>query len=194
MSEADRTKWDERYRGGAYADRGQPSEVLRAWIHRLPRGRALDVACGAGRNALYLAAQGYQVDAVDISGEALARARESARAAGLEVNWIEHDLDAPPPLAPGYALVLAVRFMNLERVRQLADWLDPGGCLVTEQHLLTDAEVIGPANPAYRVRPGELRGLARGLELLHYEEGLFDDPDGRRAALARLVARRAGPD
>jgi SAM-dependent methyltransferase len=190
VSDADRAKWDERYRTGAYGDRPHASTLLQDWIDRVPRGRALDVACGAGRNALFLAAQGFDVDAVDISAEGLARARRTAAERGLTVRWVEHDLDQPLALADGYTLILVVRFLDLPLIRRLGHRLAPGGFLICEEHLRTDAEVIGPGNPAFRAAPGELGEAAAGLEILQYEEGLFDDPDGRKAALARLVARR----
>jgi SAM-dependent methyltransferase len=188
MAEADRAKWNERYQGG-YAAHGHPSAVLQEWISRIPRGRALDLACGAGRNALFLASHGFEVDAVDISRAALDRARLRAGEAGLEINWIEHDLDEPLTLKAGYALILAVRFMNLPLVRELTATLVPGGFLVCEQHLVTEAEVAGPTDPAFRVRPGELNELAQGLRVRHFEETLTKDPDQRPMALARLVAQ-----
>ena len=74
MSADDAERWNARYADGAYAGRTRPSQLLLQW-QRLPRvGRALDVACGAGRNALHLAGLGYQVDAVDVSSAALQRA------------------------------------------------------------------------------------------------------------------------
>lgn len=190
MSDADREKWDDRYRAGAYAERTHPSALLSHWIDIIPRGRALDVACGAGRNALFLAARGFDVDAVDISREGLRRARGAAAQRGLDVNWIEHDLDQTLSLSGNYALVLVVRFMDLPLIGRLAGLLAAGGYLLCEEHLRTDADVIGPANPDFRVLPGELPGVADGLEIVWYREGLVDEPDGRRAALAQLVARR----
>jgi tellurite methyltransferase len=188
MAEADRAKWNERYQDG-YAEHGRPSAVLQQWISRIPCGRALDLACGAGRNALFLASHGFEVDAVDISDAALDRARERAREAGLEINWIEHDLDQPLTLAAGYALILAVRFMNLPLIRELTALLAPGGFLVCEQHLVTVADVAGPTDPAFRVQPGELKQLAQGLRVHYFEEALTHDPDRRPVALAQLVAQ-----
>jgi tellurite methyltransferase len=190
MTEADRERWDTRYRDGAYAGRTEPSALLAQWIDRIPPGRALDVACGAGRNALFLAARGFEVDAVDISAVALDRARALARATGLQVNWIEQDLDDPLALGADYALVVVTRYVNLPLIRQLADQLGPGGFLVCEEHLVTSAEVIGPSNPAFRVRPGELLEVASGLQIRFMQEGIIEEPDGRPAALARLVAER----
>ena len=80
MSGADRERWDERYRLGAYVEREHPSAWLVSCLSRAPSGRALDVACGAGRNALYLAERGYAVTGIDVSPVALARAAESAAA------------------------------------------------------------------------------------------------------------------
>jgi SAM-dependent methyltransferase len=164
---------------------------LESWVGRIPSGRALDVACGAGRNALYLAAQGFQVDAVDISAEGLQRARASAQHAGLCINWMERDLDEPLLLDYPYQLILIVRYVNLPLVRHLVSCLAPGGYLICEEHLVSDAEVIGPANPAFRVKPGDLQEVAGGLQILQLEEALVTDPDGSTAALARLVARRS---
>jgi tellurite methyltransferase len=189
MSETDREKWDRRYREGAYAERTGPSAFLLEQIGDVPTGRALDVACGAGRNAIHLAMQGFQVDAVDISAEALRRAEANAQALGLEINWLQRDLEQGYTLDSGYQLILVVRYVNLPLLRYLATRLAPGGLLLCEQHLQTTAEVIGPGNPAFRVKPGELAMAAEGLEILHIEEGLVEDPDGRPAALARLVAR-----
>ena len=190
VSRADREKWNQRYRDGAYTARTRPSALLEDWIETLPRGRALDIACGAGRNALYLAEQNFTVDAVDISGEAIGRARESAQHAGLIVNWLERDLDEPLLLASSYQVILVIRYVNLPLIRQLTAKLCPGGYLVCEQHLATDAQVIGPTSPSYRVKPGDLLAVAGGLRIHLLEEALVQDPDGRTAALARLVAQR----
>lgn len=190
MTQADRVKWDERYGSGAYGDRAHPSALLLQWIDRIPPGRALDLACGAGRNALYLAANGFTVDAVDISDAALAIARARAQQAGLRVHWIEHDLDEPLAPADDYALILVVRYKNLPLIRALTARLAPGGFLICEQHLVTAAEVIGPQDPAFRVQPGELEQLAQGLRMHYLEESLTQDPDQRPVALARLVAQR----
>ena len=191
MSGRDRSKWNRRYREGAYLQRPRPSALLESWVGRIPSGRALDVACGAGRNALYLAAQGFKVDAVDISTEGLERARASAQHAGLCINWMERDLDEPLLLEHSYQLILNVRYVNLPLVRRLVSCLAPGGYLICEQHLVSDADVIGPANPAFRVKPGDLQEVAGGLQILQLEEALVKDPDGSTAALARLVARKS---
>ena len=91
MSQADLEKWDVRYREGSYMARDYPSPFLDEWLERLPpavfNGRALDIACGAGRNALRLAQADLCVDAMDISGGARSRSSERER------TWIECELD-----------------------------------------------------------------------------------------------------
>lgn len=189
MSEADRVRWDDRYAEGAYESRPHPSPFLEQNEDLLPaRGRALDLACGAGRNAIYLANRGLGVDAVDISRVALERGR--AAAGDLPIRWIECDLDDGFEATAPYDLIVNIRYVNLALVTMLIESLKPGGVLVVEQHLATEADVIGPKNPAYRIAQGELARLARGMTIERVDEGLFDDPDGRPAALARLVARK----
>ena len=100
MSDEDRKKWDTRYQDVAYAARRHPSVYLVECLSviRPPVMQALDLACGAGRNALYLASQGYHVDAVDIASAALQRGRRAAQAASLShINWIDQDLDEGLP-------------------------------------------------------------------------------------------------
>ncbi|MYE13181.1 MAG: methyltransferase domain-containing protein [Gammaproteobacteria bacterium] len=190
MSDADRHRWNERYRLGAYADREHPSPWLLDCLPGAPMGRALDVACGAGRNALYLAARGYAVTGVDISGEALSRARRSARTRGLEVEWIERDLDAGPGVRGPFDLIVLIRYVDLALLATLCRALAPAGCLVVEEHLATERDdVAGPRNPAFRVPSGALRRAAGGLEVIDSFEGEVSDPDGRPAVVARLFAR-----
>lgn len=191
MSNADRLKWDRRYLDGAYQSRRHPSAFLEdcATAFAAP-GRALDLACGGGRNALFLARLGFTVDAVDISAEALAVGR--SRAAGLPIRWLRRDLDDGFEPDDAYDVIVNIRFVNLDLLSALARSLRPNGALVVEQHLATaEKDVIGPGNPAFRVAPGDLAGVAASLTIKRLEEGVFEDPDGRKAALARLFACNA---
>ena len=197
MSGADRVKWDERYRAGAYAEREHPSALLAEWEARLPRGRALDVACGAGRNSLFLAATGRRVDAVDISAVALDRARDAAKARGLQVRWIEADLDDDPAALPRerYDLIVVIRYVNAKLLKPLLERLAANGVLLIEQHVESSEDVVGPKTSAFRLRRNELlRDVMSqhgpGDSVVYYHEGLVTDPDGKRAALAQLVLRR----
>lgn len=193
MSAAEREKWDARYRDGAYEGRTHPTALLAEWLPRIPRGRALDVACGTGRNALFLAANGYEVTALDISSVALDRGRRAAADRGLTVEWLCADLDDDPDSAlpsGSFDLVVWARYVHKTLMRHLVARLGLGGALVCEQHLKTDAAVAGPSSAEFRLAPGELRRSAQGLALDHSYEGLVVDPDGRTVALAQLVGRK----
>jgi len=190
LSAVDRQKWNRRYRDGAYQGRRHPSAFLAECAAALPApGRALDLACGTGRNAVYLADLGFAVEAVDISAEALAIGR--ARAPALPIRWLEHDLDSGFVPEAGYDVIVNIRFVNLALLESLVPWLRPNGVMIVEQHLATPRDdVIGPRNPAFRVAPGELARLASTLAIESVQEDVLVDPDGRKAALSRLLARR----
>ena len=104
MTQIDRDKWDQRYAGDSY-NKKNPVTLVADWLPQIPTGRALDIACGAGRNALFLAKAGYRVDAIDISPEGLKLANQEAENLGLDINWIEHDLDLPYSFDTDYALL-----------------------------------------------------------------------------------------
>lgn len=200
VSRADREKWEQRYREGAYLTRKHPSALLEQWLPRLEiteaQPRAIDVACGRGRNAIYLARHGWRVDAVDISQLALDALAETAMTGDLSITCNRADLDGTVSLPAGlfspgrYDLAIMVRYMNLPLIETLKDTLKPGGYLIVEEHMDAEAEVIGPQDRQYRVRPGALRDTAGGLDIIEYQEGLVTDPDGRSAALAQMVARK----
>ena len=190
MSKQDRDKWDRRYAEDSYR-RHNPVGLLHDWLPRLPVGKALDVACGAGRNAIFLAEAGFRVDAIDISPAGLETARREAERRGVSVNWIEHDLDLPYAFDRDYDLILVLWFVRLDLLRELCAHLAPGGFLISEQHLIADGDLAGPENPRCRFAPGALREAAGELEILLYEESSGLDDDGEPMASARVVARRA---
>lgn len=193
MSAAERDKWDARYRDGAYESRTHPTALLAEWLPRLARGRALDVACGAGRNALYLAANGFTVSALDVSAVALERGRSAAAQRGLDIEWLCADLDddaATALPAGGFDLIVWVRYVHRTLLPHLVARLNDGGALLCEQHLATKAPVAGPTSTGFRLAPGELARSAPNLRVLHSYEGPIVDPDGRPVALAQLVGTK----
>jgi tellurite methyltransferase len=193
VSAAERDKWDARYRDGAYENRTHPTALLAEWLPRLPRGRALDVACGAGRNALFLASHDFAVSALDISKVGLERGRRDAKARGLAIDWWRADLDGDPDhaLPPGpFELIVWVRYVHRSLMPHLFARLAPGGAVVCEQHLATAAEVAGPTSATFRLEAGELERATPRLDVLYAYEGLLVDPDGRSVAVAQLVATK----
>lgn len=199
MSDEDRERWNQRYRDGAYAGRDHPADWLVHCLERLGTGAAtgmtgrptaVDLACGAGRNALYLAAQGHEVYAVDIADEALRRGREQD---STRIRFVEWDLDRGLPAElPAADLILMIRYLDLDLIPSVTRQLKTGGHLLADVHLQSDREVAGPRNPDFRAAPGALRMalVEAGLNVVEYREEHTDDPDGRPVAVARALARK----
>jgi 2-polyprenyl-3-methyl-5-hydroxy-6-metoxy-1,4-benzoquinol methylase len=175
----DRERWDARH-AAVGGDEPAPPDELRGREQLLPAGgRALDVACGRGAVAVWLAARGFVVDAVDVSEVGL------AAAAGLAARWgvtaavrpWAHDLDAGlPPGCPGpYDVVVCQRFRDPGSYPQLVDRLAPGGLLV-----VTVLSEVGDEPGPYRAAAGELPAAFDGLVVLAAREG-----NGEAGLLAR---------
>jgi len=195
MSEIDREKWDRRHAGNDNPHGSDPSEwLLRALaMAQIDKGegrRALDVACGTGRNALYLAGLGFEVDAVDISPVGLAKAKALGRERKLAVNWLEADLDLPFDPPGTYDLIVMFHYVNIPLLRNLTGLLNPGGWFVSQQHLDTDEDVVGPGCARFRFAPGALARACAPLQIRHQEEGVYAGHEGDRMALARVLAQR----
>ena len=194
MSEDERRIWDDRYSSGDYQPRPAAGPFLEAWIERLPAGRALDVACGAGRHAMRLAEVGLAVDALDVSTVAIDMARTEAASRDVQVNWVVADLDHHALSAGSYNVITVIRYVNRSLWPRLVDALAPGGWLLVEHHMKTDADVDGPSSPEFRLEPQELLRAFGSLRVLLYEETITEgDRPGRHHALERLVAVKEGP-
>lgn len=189
MSQQDRSKWNQRYAEDSY-HKNNPVTLLENWIAEVPVGKALDIACGAGRNSLFMAHAGFDVDAIDISREGLIKARENAENQGFDINWIEHDFDQAYAFDTDYDLILVMWYVNLPLITRLCDCLAPGGYLLCEEHLLTDQEVIGPTSTNYRVESGRLKETVSALEVLFYRESIEATAEDEQLASAAVVARK----
>ncbi len=189
MSQQDRSKWNQRYTEDSYR-KGNPVTLLENWIAEIPSGKALDVACGAGRNAIFMAQAGFDVDAIDISREGLKMAKKHAESQGIDINWVEHDFDQAYEFETNYSLIVVLWYVDLPLISRLCDCLATGGYLLCEEHLITDQEVIGPGSSSFRVAPGRLREAVSALNVLIYEESIETNDEGEQVASARVVARK----
>ncbi len=182
MSEADRLKWDARH-ASTEPDSHRPPAWLVEHDASVPReGRALDIASGTGRIALWASRRGLEVTAIDISAVGLAK----VRAAAPTITTIARDLAEDPRLPAGeFALITCFHYRQPELWPAMRAALAPGGVLVAE--LLTVRNLERHAHPSRRwlVEEGELVRWADGLEVLLEEEGWR----GERHT-ARLIARR----
>lgn len=183
--------WDERYRREEAVPERGPAAFLVEHRHLLPpRGRALDVAMGTGRNALYLASLGYEVTGIDVSGVAVERCRHEAARRGLPVEALRADLESYELPRASYDIVIDFYYLQRDLAPQLEAALRPGGVLVFESFTTEQRRFgWGPQNDEFLLGPGELRSLFPGLEVLAYREGLVDSERGMKA-VAGLAARK----
>lgn len=191
MSQADFEKWQARY---AQAGPPEPADPFLVELgSMLPsRGRALDVAGGAGRHALFLAGRGLRVTLVDISPAGLDLAWCRAADAGVSIATAALDLERDPLPDGPYELVLCTSFLPSQALwRQMVDRLSPGGKLVYVQPTTTNLERHAHPSRRFLLEPGQLQEIVSALDLhpLRLEEGW--DPTGRHTA--RLLAEKPRP-
>jgi 2-polyprenyl-3-methyl-5-hydroxy-6-metoxy-1,4-benzoquinol methylase len=185
----DREAWNRKHAEGEHHFGGRPNRFLVAEAADLAPGRALDVACGAGRNAVWLAEHGWQVTGVDFSDVALASARELAKEAGVQVEWVEADVleFVPEPLAFQLVCILYLQVPAEERqlvLARSAGAVAPGGTLVVIGHDLENLEHGhgGPRDPRVLFTPEEIAAELPGLRV---EKAERVDRDGAIDALVR---------
>lgn len=190
----DRERWNERYRSGEFSPAETPSPLVAEFADSLPEGRVLDVATGTGRDALFLAERGYEVDALDISDAALAAARERAAERSLTVNWVQADVESYCFPERTYDVVTVSFFDALGRLSAIKRALKPGGILLYEHHLQSNEPIDrGPNGDRYRFGSNDLLRACLDLTVLQYEETTREE-DGRTSAVVTLVARNSSGD
>lgn len=183
-------EWDARYREAAENPPAEPASIVSEWLPLLPSGPALDIACGSGRHALLLAAQGRPVTAIDWSTAALDvlenRARKAklyvrrTRAAALlepaehgkgELLLIQANLEEVRLPVASFNLVLSVQYLQRLLFGQITSTLQPGGLLLFETFTRAQLQYSnGPRNPAHLLETGELRTAFPELHVLFYRE------------------------
>ena len=175
--------WDEHYAQDANL-KFTPVPLLVEVAEMLAPGRALDIASGPGRNALYLAGLSWNVVAVDASRTAIGILRERAAAARLSIETHQADLEAGAfAIEPaGYDLVYDFFYLQRNLFPQIREGVRPGGVFTAEIHLREDD------GHRFALEPGELRAEFAGWKILYYSEA---PRLGHTRATARIIARRA---
>lgn len=181
----DQQRWDKRYDDGDFPT--NPSEIVKEFYSQAPLGRALDIAAGKGRNSIFLADQGFTVDALDISERALSGL---VRHPGVLPACV--DLDVFDVARERYSLIVDVRFLNRRLFPQIMEGLVAGGVLIFETYLEPTGQAdAGKKEPGscreFMLRPNELLHAFMPLRILHYREILSPDSQDARP-LASLVA------
>ena len=195
----DRNDWNTRYAAADLVWGAEPNRFVVAELEgRAPHGRALDLACGEGRNAIWLAEQGWSVTAVDFSDVAIERARKLAEQRGVKVVWLRADLASYEPPDAAFQLVL-ISYLQLPVaelrtvLERAAAALAPGGELLVIGHARRNLceGIGGPRDAAVLWTPDEIESAFRaaGLSIQRCEHvhRSVDTLDGTREAIDVLA-------
>lgn len=193
MPTPDAARWDAKYAATDRLWSATPNATVAEVVAPLPAGRALDVGAGEGRHAVWLAARGWRVTAVDFSPVGIERGRAGAVETGADVDWVVADvLDWAPPPGTMFDLVL-VAFIHLpdDVLARARRWVAPGGRLVVIGHDLRNLAdgVGGPRDPALLHTEAEHRRAARGLVVERLGEVLRETREG--TAIDRVLVARS---
>ena len=185
---SNQSDWDAKHRLAAEAPPSEPASIVRELLPLLPPGPALDIACGTGRHALFLAGRGQHVTAVDFSSVALDILEVRARGMRAPVRRSKSLLEAERHLRGGlelvqadlerielpqrrYSLILCIQYLQRSLFPQITGALRPNGVLLIETFTRAQLEFEGgPRNPAYLLETGELREAFPELSVLFYRE------------------------
>ena len=190
-----RDEWNRRYAGSELLWTAEPNRFLVAETDGLPPGRALDLACGEGRNAVWLAERGWEVTGVDFAEVGLEKARGLAAARGVEAAWVHADLLEydPPRAAFDLVVLLYLQLPADERRRVLAaasEAVARGGTMLVVAHDRSNLARGhgGPQDPAVLATPEEVAGDLDGLEVERAD--VVERRTGDAVALDLLVRAR----
>jgi SAM-dependent methyltransferase len=174
MPESDRKKWDHKYLVST-GPATQPSSLITALAPHLPTtGRALDIAGGAGRHAIWLAQRGLQSTLVDVSQAGLQIAQQRADEASVSLTTLQLDLEQAAFPAGPWDLLLSSHYLQRSLFPLYPQQLRPGGILICLQPTLTNLERHPKPSARFLLRPEELPELVPDLEILHYREGWLE--------------------
>jgi len=165
----------------------RPAQFLVENIDLLPKGRVLDVAMGSGRNAVYLAGMGFEVEGIDLSTEAVRNALEWARRSGVNIKTQVTDLEGNYHIEKGvYDVIICFNYLYRSLIPQIKMGLRTGGMVVYETYIVEQARFGKPKNPDHLLKHNELLDMFREFRCLRYREGVIDN----RKAVAGLIAEK----
>jgi len=162
------------------------SPILKKYIPHAKVGRAIDVACGTGRNSHFLEEFGFMVDAIDLSDYALSQIKDTPN-----IRKIETDLDSYNIEKNSYDIVVNTNYLNRRLMAQMSDALKEGGVIIFETFIVAHEEPQnGSMNPDYLLKEDELVNAFKELETIFYEERGDVNSYGEKVKIASLVAKK----
>ncbi|HEY8561256.1 MAG TPA: methyltransferase domain-containing protein [Pyrinomonadaceae bacterium] len=181
--------WDERYASGKYSA-AEPHRLLISLVEKTNAGKALDLACGAGRNAIFLAENGWLVTAIDNSKVGIEIARARAAEKGVAIDFRAADLEAGQfeIEANAYDLICDFYYLQRDLFAEMKKGVKPGGVVAAAIHIYGENERAG----RFTLREGELKEYFADFEILHYHETAATDRDAgeHHRRTAEMVARK----
>lgn len=193
--EEDRIKWNRRFASEDSFLGERPSPFLRQEIERIkrlaPGMTALDIACGEGRNSVFLAQHGFRVTALDISDVGIAKGRRRADEAGVRVDFRQVDLDGYR-ITERFDVIINFNFLLRELIPEEVAALTPGGLLLFDT-ILESPQLLASHKPVYLLRRGELVRIfaAYDGEILFAEEEEVEEEEQGNMPTTRLFFRKA---
>jgi len=184
MAQEDKTRWDNKYLNNSIPD--TPVKLITQYAKHATVDRALDIACGMGRNSKYLASIGFKVDAWDISSVAIDSLKNLPHIYPKEV-----DLDNAEFPIETYDLIICTFFLKRELFPQISKALKPGGIFLYETFVYHPENKRNPSNRSYLLEEGELEAaFDHEYDIIHLKEYWEIDMEGEKSLKARMVAKK----
>lgn len=181
--------WDERYASGKYSS-AKPHKLLIELAENLKAGNVLDLACGTGRNAIFLAEKGFKVTAIDNSVVGIEIAKQRAKEKGLKIDFRVADLEKDEFVIEenAYDLVCDFYYLQRELFAEMKKGVKASGLIISTIHIYGEGENEG----RFLLKEGELKEFFDDFEILHYHETSLTDTDAgeHHRRTAEIIAKK----
>ena len=184
-AETDKERWNKNYSSDTYHFGKDPIPYLVEQINRLPKGKALDLAMGEGRNGVFLATKGFQVTGLDISEKGLEKAQALAKAQGVTIETKVADLDQAPLGSNGYDVVLCTYYLDRSLFAKMKQAVKPGGMIVVETYTIDHLKYRPQFRKEWLLERNELVEWFKDFTILDYQV-----VDNGESAFASIIAQR----
>lgn len=195
MTDPIKDKWEKRYQSSVIDTENKyplAAEVLRNNQHLLPEsGRALDLACGLGANAICLAEHGLTTSAWDVSPSALEQLTTHAKKINLHIITYDRDVTAYPPEVNSFDVIVISRFLDRSLIPHIKNAIKPGGLIFYQTFTKEKVNESGPSNPDFLLDKNELLNCFHDWQILFYrEEGITGNTELGFRNQAMLAAQK----
>ena len=184
-ADKDKSRWDKKYSTEKYVFGREAISFVQDHVDLLPKGHALDIAMGEGRNGVFLATKGFQVTGVDISSEGLKKAEALAAEHSATITTMVVDLEAYDIPPNTYDVIICTYYLQRDLFPKIAAALKPGGMALIETYTIDHSQYRPRFNKAWLLQPNELLTMLPGLRVLRYQE-----VDTGETAFASILAQK----